>query len=154
MIDLPPEEVATEENTGLRRSDVRSLVGRMLAAPSRLRTALGRRQRREWLYSDSVVRMGEEEIVINAYYWPLGRKHIPYAEIRSFDARPLKAWHGQFRIQGVDHRGRWYSRDRHRGEKERAIDLTVGRLIHPVLTPDDPDAVLEILERQVTGVPG
>jgi hypothetical protein len=97
--------------------------------------------------------MGEDGIAINRYYWPFGRKRIRYAEIRDFTARPLAAWHGQFRVHGVDHLGRWYSRDRHRGEKERAIDLTVGRVIRPVLTPDDPDKVLAILEREVDRAP-
>lgn len=144
VLDLPPDETPIEEPA----EPPRRSLGKLLTRPWRWMTT-ARRQRPEWLYTDSVVRMGEDGIVINRYYWPFGRKRIPYTEIRDFDARPLAAWHGQFRVQGVDHLGRWYSRDRHRGEKERAIDLTVGRVIRPVLTPDDPDKVLAILEREV-----
>lgn len=146
VLDLPPAEVPTDTDTSSRRP--RRLSD--LLTDSWLWRAAARRRPREWLYTDSVVSMGEDGLVIKRYYWPAGRKRIPYAEIRRFNARPLRAWHGQYRVQGIDHRGRWYSRDRHRGEKERAIDLTVGRVIRPVLTPDDTDAVLEILELEIT----
>ncbi len=116
-------------------------------------TGVARRRRDEWVYTDGVVGMRRDGIVIFRYYWPLGRKRIRYAEIRSFTVRPLAAWHGQYRVHGIDHLGRWYSRDRHRGEKERAIDLTVGRVIHPVLTPDDTDTVLRILNDEVANDP-
>ena len=154
VLDLPPHEIQIEDEPSIEdgadshRPSRRKPIG-LLTAPRRWRTATARRSRPEVLYSDSVVRMREDGLIINRYYWPVGRKRIPYTEIRAFTARPLKAWHGQYRVHGIDHRGRWYSRDRHRGEKERAIDLTVGRLIQPVLTPDDIDAVLEILELQV-----
>ncbi len=157
VLGLPPTEAPIEEDAPIdedaepqRMSPTRPIGP--LARPWRWMTAAFP-QRREWLYSDTVVKMNEDGIVINQYYWPVGRKRIPYTEIRSFTARPLRPWHGQFRVHGIDHRGRWYSRDRHRGEKERAIDLTVGRLIHPILTPDDIDAVLGILERKVTSDP-
>lgn len=145
VLDLPPAENTTDEDTSSHAP--RRLIG--LLTESWLWRAVARPQPREWLYTDGIVSMGEDGLVIKRYYWPVGRKRIPYAEIRSFDARPLRAWHGQYRVQGIDHLGRWYSRDRHRGEKERAIDLTVGRVIRPVLTPDDPDAVVEILQLEI-----
>jgi hypothetical protein len=149
VLDLPPEGV--EDPAGANR--LTDLIGR-LTRPWHSRADRARRQGREVLYSDAIVRMREDGVVINRYYWPAGRKRIPYDEIRSFDTRPLKAWHGQYRVQGIDHRGRWYSRDRHRGEKDLAIDLDVGGLIHPVLTPNDVDTVIEILEGRITNRPG
>ncbi len=149
VLELPPAEASLDPDSGPR--GFRSwgpLSG--LARPWRWIGAASRRRRRELIYSDSVVRLREDGIVINSYYWPFGSKRIAYADIRGFDVRPLKAWHGQFRVHGIDHLGRWYSRDRHRGEKERAIDLRVGLLIHPVLTPDDIDKVIAILETKVT----
>ena len=115
---------------------------------NRLRNLL-RRRSPTWLYEDDVVRLDETGITILGYYWPFGRKLIPYDDIDEFSLRPLKAWHGQFRVHGIDLRGRWYSRDRHRGEKEMAIDLDLGTRIRPVLTPDDPDGVVEILRAQL-----
>jgi hypothetical protein len=147
VLDLPQDGPTIEGDGRARR------LRDLLTAPWRSRAGSPRLTGREVLYADSIVRMREDGVVINRYYWPMGRKRIPYDEIRSFTTRPLRAWHGQFRVQGVDHRGRWYSRDRHRGEKERAIDLDVGGLIHPVLTPDDVDKVLEILELRLGNAP-
>ena len=110
---------------------------------------LFRRRRRGWLYSDRVVRMDDRGIVIRHYYWPAGNKRIPYADIRGIAVRPLRAWHGQYRVHGVDHRRRWYSRDRTRGEKETAIDLDIGGLVYPVLTPEDPQWVAELLQQHM-----
>lgn len=149
ILELPPAEIPIDEHAERRAFEPRAWLG-WLTTPWRRVSAATRRRRREWLYSDTVVGLTDDRVVINHYYWPLGKKRIRYSDIRSFDVRPLKAWHGQFRVHGVDHLGRWYSRDRHRGEKERAIDLDVGRLIHPVLTPDDIDKVLDILEAKAT----
>lgn len=148
ILEIPSNHVPFEEDAGLRSPNSRGLIDPLSAAWHRLK-AIARRQRPAALYIDSIVELRDDDIVIKRYYWPVGRKRIAYTEIRGFTSRPLRAWHGQFRVQGIDHRGRWYSRDRHRGEKEQAIDLTVGRLINPVLTPDDVDAVLDILERKV-----
>jgi hypothetical protein len=49
----------------------------------------------------------------------------------------------------VDHRRRWYSRDRTRGEKESAIDLDIGGVVYPVLTPEDPQWVAELLQQHM-----
>lgn len=89
-------------------------------------------------------------VVVRRYYWPLGWKRILYTEIEDFSRRPLKMWQGQHRVHGIDLRGRWYSRDNRRGEKELAIDLDIGARIRPVLTPEDPDKVLEILSQRLS----
>lgn len=153
VLHLPPDDEPTEGDAGQTRPISRRLTD-VLTGPWRWWTATARRRRQEVLYGDSIVSMRDDDIVIKRYYWPAGKKRIRYEDIRNVSVRPLKAWHGQFRVHGIDHRGRWYSRDRHRGEKERAIDLTVGWLIHPVLTPDDIDKVLDILDTKVTIAPG
>ena len=104
---------------------------------------------RRWLYRDRVVKLDEHALTIRSYYWPFGSKRIVYSAIEGLERRPLKAWQGQFRVQGMDLQRRWYSRDRHRGEKESAIDLDVGSLFRPVLTPEDPDLVVRILEQRM-----
>jgi hypothetical protein len=110
---------------------------------------LFRRRNQDVLYGDEVVLLTREAVVIRRYYWPLGRKHISYSAVERVTLRPLKAWHGQFRVHGADLRGRWYSRDRNRGDKDLAIDLHVGGVVRPVLTPDDPERVLEILQHHM-----
>lgn len=109
---------------------------------------LRRGHQQRWLYADDVVRMNDETIAIRRYYWPRGRKRIDYRDIREQKTRTLTAWKGQYRLHGMDLRGRWYSRDRNRAEKDLAIDLDVGKRIRPVITPDDPTQVLEILNQR------
>jgi hypothetical protein len=123
------------------------------SAAETLRRAVSRR-RGPWLYRDDGVRLNEQEIVIARYFWPFGRKRIPYAAIERVTRRPLKPWHGQFRVHGIDLWGRWYPHDRARGDKDIAIDLHVGGAIRPVLTPDEPEEVLEILQRRVAKARG
>ena len=122
----------------------------VLRSSKRVITRLAAPAGHRWLYRDDVVKLDEHAITIRAYYWPFGSKRIPYEEIQRFERRPLKSGHGQFRVQGIDLRRRWYSRDRKRGEKELAIDLDVGKPIRPVLTPDDPIEVLAILQNHVS----
>ena len=130
---------------------MKSITNRIRHALARLRTA-----RSQWLYRDDVVKLNDSQVVIRHYYWPFGSKRVPYTSIAGYHRRPLKAWHGQFRVHGIDQKGRWYSRDRHRGEKETAIDLSIGRRIRPVLTPHDVEKVTEILDNQIAraGDPG
>ena len=130
--------------------DNKGLLAAVARRATNLRAAL-QRQPDRWRYQDDVVRMDDDGIVIRRYYWPGIPKRVAYADIANFTPRALKAWQGQYRVHGLDVRGRWYSHDRHRGEKEMAIDLDIGRPIRPVLTPLDPDAVVEILSQKVRG---
>ncbi len=124
------------------------MMRRLAEMPRRLvESVRGLTRRRDWLYSDDIVKLDEERIVVRRYYWPFGSKRIRYSKIRRVRPRPLKAWHGQYRVQGIDFRRRWYSRDRHRGERETAIDLSIGNILRPSITPEDPVLVLEILQR-------
>ena len=126
---------------------MKSIIKRSRQGLARLRSSGS-----HWLYRDDVVKLDGTRLGIRHYYWPLGSKRVPYTSIAGFDRRPLKAWQGQFRVHGIDQRGRWYSRDRHRGEKDSAIDLDVGKRIRPVLTPRDVEKVIEILQ-QHSGAP-
>jgi hypothetical protein len=96
------------------------------------------------LYDDGRVICTEEELLIRWYYlW--GSKHVPYDRIRCVTARPLSRWRGKWRLWGSGDLRHWYNLDRTRPGKETALELDLRGQARPTITPDDPDAVLQIL---------
>jgi hypothetical protein len=97
-------------------------------------------------YDDGRIVCTDSELVIGWYYlW--GAKRIPYARIRSVDQRRVARW----RIWGSGDFVHWWNLDRRRPTKETALVLDVGGRIRPTITPDDPDAVAQVLAAH--GVP-
>jgi hypothetical protein len=104
------------------------------------------------LYRDRWIVCDEDGITVRAYYFPWGTKRIPYKAIRSAVVVPMGFGSGRGRIWGTTNLRLWASLDPHRGWKKRALILDLGRQVRPFLTPDDVDAVAEIIRRK-TGVP-
>lgn len=128
---------------------LRAVVGFVVARVRTVRERVcARRLHPVVLYADGVVRVDPDGLTVRRYYWPRGRKRIPFDTIREYRTHALTMGHGQYRVHGIDRRGRWYSRDRRRQDKPLAIVLDVGRRIRPVLTPADPQAVLSILDQR------
>jgi hypothetical protein len=96
------------------------------------------------LYHDRWITCTDEAIVINWYYlW--GPKHIPYQAIRSARRVDLASLRGNLRIWGTSNPRYWASLDPGRPGKSAALILDVGALVQPFITPDDIDAVTNIL---------
>lgn len=101
------------------------------------------------LYEDSRIRCDDDAISIRQYYFPVGDKRIAYRDIRSFDQRALSIFFGRYRLWGTGHPGYWFHYDPTRPTKSKAIVIDKGDRVKAVLTPDDADAVLHILEEKV-----
>jgi hypothetical protein len=95
------------------------------------------------LYDDGTIVCTKSELVIGRYYlW--GAKRIPYKRIRSVERLPplrVRRW----RIWGSGDFVHWWNLDRRRPSKDTALVLDVGTRIRPTITPDDPDAVEQVL---------
>jgi hypothetical protein len=100
------------------------------------------------LYKDRWIACDEDGITVRAYYFPWGTKRIPYRAIRSASVVPMGFGSGRGRLWGTANLRLWASLDPHRGSKRRALILDLGRQVRPFLTPDDVDAVVEIIERK------
>lgn len=100
------------------------------------------------LYSDRWISCDDQAITIRAYYFPWGSKRIAYGKIRSAVVVPIGAGSGTARLWGTANPTLWASLDPRRQAKDRALILDIGRLIRPFLTPDDIDAVAQIIQRQ------
>jgi hypothetical protein len=98
------------------------------------------------LYEDKRITCDDDGITIHDYYFPRGDKRIAYRDIRSFDQRKLGLLTGKWRIWGTGHPGYWYHLDPKRPSKTKAVVIDKGDSVKAVITPDDPDAVLHILE--------
>jgi len=106
------------------------------------------------LYRDSWITCTDEGIHIRWYYlW--GDKHVPYAAIRSARRVRLDYFHGRGRIWGTANLRYWASLDPGRRGKESALILDLGRAVCPFITPDDPQAVENLIKERsgLTDVP-
>jgi hypothetical protein len=98
------------------------------------------------LYDDGRIELDQGGITIRRYYFPFGAsKHIPYGRIRDVQERRLTATFGKGRLWGSGDLRHWVPLDLRRPWREKALVLTVGTWVQPVITPDDPDRVLAIL---------
>ncbi len=98
------------------------------------------------LYSDRWISCDDQAITITAYYFPWGSKVIPYGTIRAAVIVPTATASGKARIWGTANPTLWASLDPQRPSKSWALILDIGRRIRPFLTPDDVDAVAQIIE--------
>lgn len=102
-------------------------------------------------YKDPRISCDAEGITIRKYAFPFGDKRVSYDEVKSWVIYPMTAMKGKWRIWGGDPT-HWFHLDTSRPKKEKAIILDLGKMTKPVLTPDDVDAMVEVL-RQHCGEP-
>jgi hypothetical protein len=96
------------------------------------------------LYDDGRITCDGSGLNIRGYY-PWGSKRIRYSEISSASEFTLRTLRGRWRLFGSGDFRHWYSWDPRRPRKRTGIELKVGRWAVPVITPEDPRAVLAIL---------
>ena len=97
-------------------------------------------------YDDGLIACASDELVIRRYSLLLRPRRIPYAEIRrvtKVQLRGLQKW----RIWGGDVR-HWFNFDARRPDKQVALVLDVGKHVKPTITPDDPQHVVDVLQRR------
>jgi len=100
------------------------------------------------LYRDKRIVCDEERLIIYQYYFPFGgAKEIPYRDIKGLEVYPMGFWTGKGRIWGGTFT-LWLNLDWRRFSKDQAIILQLGRVVAPVITPDDVPAVVKILEQK------
>ena len=104
------------------------------------------------LYHDKKIVCDDEKITIRHYYFPFGcAKKIPYRRIKRIEFYAMGFWNGKGRIWGGSFTLQYLNLDWRRPFKDQAIILRLGRVVTPVITPDDVPAVVRILE-QKTGL--
>ena len=95
-------------------------------------------------YDDGRVACTSWELVIRHYYFPAGAKRIPYSAIR--EARKVRlGTMGRWRIHGSGDLVHWFNFDPRRPRKDAALVIHLAGHVKPVITPDDPGRVIELL---------
>jgi hypothetical protein len=84
--------------------------------------------------------------VIQRYTAFLRPRRIPYSSIRSVTKTPLSHWR-KWRLWGSGDFKHWFNLDPRRPRKEIALVVDVGKRVEPVVTPDDPQQVVDVLRR-------
>jgi hypothetical protein len=99
------------------------------------------------LYNDRWITCTEDALVIRWYYlW--GAKHIRYTAIRSVQRVGITALHGKGRIWGTANLRYWASLDPGRPGKDAALILDLGKAVSPYITPDNVQAVEDIIKQR------
>jgi hypothetical protein len=97
------------------------------------------------LYEDDRITCTPSTLIIRGYYFPTGTaKKVPYGVIRGVEEIELGS--GRGRIWGATDPRYWFHLDLHRPHKRFALVLDLGKWVHPVITPTDPDRVKAIIE--------
>ncbi len=101
-------------------------------------------------YDDGLVKLDLDGLTILHYYFPLARsKCIPYAQIKGVQERYMGALTGKGRLWGSGDLRHWFPLDLRRPQKAKALILEVGTWVRPVITPEDPERVLALLQEQM-----
>ena len=101
------------------------------------------------LYKDHWITCEPDRLVIRGYYFPFATsKSIPYRRVKSVQTQPLTVMSGRWRIWGTSNPRYWFNLDPSRPHKQTALVLDVGSWVKPVITPDDPARVAEIIEER------
>ncbi len=102
------------------------------------------------LYEDEYIVCDDDAITIHWYYFPVGSKRLPYANIRNVREENMEFFTGAGRIWGMGLSPEWFHLDPKRPWKRQCIILDEGNWIKSVITPENHEAVLQIL-REKTG---
>ncbi|MDJ0834108.1 MAG: hypothetical protein QNJ69_11335 [Gammaproteobacteria bacterium] len=72
----------------------------------------------EALYTDSLIRISEDSIVFDQYYFPFGSKQIDIASIDYIEVLMPSLKAGKWRIHGTGDFRTWFPRDKQRPQRD------------------------------------
>jgi hypothetical protein len=97
-------------------------------------------------YDDGLIACSEDGLTIRRYGLFLGPKDVPYTEIREVEQVELRGFSfGKWRIWGSTDLRHWFNMDWRRPKKQAGLVLYLDDRMKPVITPDDPQRVVEVL---------
>lgn len=101
------------------------------------------------LYKDEYIVCDDNAITIHWYCFPIGSKRIPYSSIRSVQEESIGFLNGTGRIWGMGLSPEWFHLDWKRPSKTKSIIIDDGNWVKSIITPDEHQTVLQILQQKV-----
>jgi hypothetical protein len=71
------------------------------------------------LYSDSLIELDRESILLRGYYFPIAGKRIKLSEVESISVEKPSVWNGKYRLYGSGDLQTWFPPDWKRWTRER-----------------------------------
>lgn len=102
------------------------------------------------LYSDSLVEITEQAILLRLYYFPIGLKRVYFTDIESIiiESPPLPI-RSQYRLWGSDDFSVWFACDWYRPTRNMVFKMKLKNQSMQVgFTVENAQAVLSIFERK------
>ena len=98
------------------------------------------------LYQDRLIRITDEEIVFNSYYFPTAApKHLPWNLIESVSVRPGGSW----RIWGTGDLRTWFPQDSGRPGRDHVFIIHLrNKYVRIGFTAENSQPVLEIFKQR------
>lgn len=75
------------------------------------------------IYSDRLVELTEDSILLRNYYFPFGSKRVPFLEIEDVFLYKPTLWSGKYRIYGTGDFRTWFPLDGNRASCDRIFVL-------------------------------
>lgn len=104
-------------------------------------------------YTDQSLAIDSDGITIGNYRYPGHDRRIPFSSIAGFETITLGPLTGRFRLVGFGFtRPRhFFPWDRKRRTGQQAIALDLGKFVRPVISPEDHERVVQILNATSAG---
>lgn len=100
-------------------------------------------------YDDGRIVCSVDRLEIRSYYFPVGTKGVPYAQIKGLQRIEIKGLlSGKWRLWGTGNPRYWANLDPKRPSKKTGFIVDLGRRVNPIVTPDDPDAFESVLRER------
>lgn len=75
------------------------------------------------LYSDRLVEITDDSILLRGYYFPFGGRRIPFTEISLINIETASLWNGKYRIYGSGNLRTWFAPDWRRPSRNKLFFL-------------------------------
>jgi hypothetical protein len=100
-------------------------------------------------YDDGTIVCGPDRLEIRSYYFPVGTKSVPYAQIKGLQRIEITGiMSGKWRIWGTGNPRYWANLDTRRPSKTAGFVVDLGCRVSPIVTPDEPDVFESVLRER------
>ena len=103
------------------------------------------------LYSDKLIEVFDDSILLKNYYSPFGSKRVKYEDIEGITVYRTSRSADQYRYWGTGDFQRWYPPDFRRSKRDRIFNMKIkNKWWQPGFTVEDSQTVMDLLKDKCT----